>query len=173
MLLESKNSTINKNKEVIPAAMLYYTVTDPVVKGQKMTKEQLEELWDKELIMKGLVNYEDDICNKLDEDLKKPSYSSNVISVGTTKDGAFKKGSEVCSTETFQKLSEYVNKKMLEIGNRIRQGEIEKKPYKNEDKTGCTYCSYRGVCGFDVTLPGYCYEKVALSKEEAMNQIVM
>ena len=117
--------------------MLYYVVSDPVVQGQKMTKEQLEEKWDKELVMKGLVNYEDDICNKLDEDLKKASYSSNVISVGTNKDGSFKKGSEICSTETFQKLSDYVNEKMLEIGSRIREGEIEKKPYKNGEKTGC------------------------------------
>ena len=162
----------NKNKEVIPAAMLYYVVSDPVVQGQKMTKEQLEEKWDKELVMKGLVNYEDDICNKLDEDLKKASYSSNVISVGTNKDGSFKKGSEICSTETFQKLSDYVNEKMLEIGSRIREGEIEKKPYKNGEKTGCTYCPYRGVCGFDASVPGYCYDKIELSEEEAMSKIV-
>jgi ATP-dependent helicase/nuclease subunit B len=162
----------NKNKEVIPAAMLYYVVSDPVVQGQKLTKEQLEELWDKELVMKGLVNYEDDICDKLDEDLRKASYSSKVISVSTNKEGAFKKGSEICSTETFQKLSDYVNEKMLEIGGRIREGEIEKKPYKNGEKTGCTYCPYRGVCGFDVSVPGYCYEQIVLSEEEAMSKIV-
>lgn len=162
----------NKNKEVVPAAMLYYVVSDPVVQGQKMTKEQLDELWDKELVMKGLVNYEDDICNKLDEDLRKASYSSNVISVGTNKDGSFKRGSEICSTETFQKLSDYVNEKMLEIGSQIREGNIEKKPYKNGERTGCTYCPYRGVCGFDPGIPGYCYEKVELSEEEAMSKIV-
>ena len=162
----------NKNKEVIPAAMLYYVVSDPVVQGQKLTKEQLEELWDKELVMKGLVNYEDDICDKLDEDLRKASYSSKVISVSTNKEGAFKKGSEICSTETFRKLSDYVNEKMLEIGGRIREGEIEKKPYKNGEKTGCTYCPYRGVCGFDVSVPGYCYEQIVLSEEEAMSKIV-
>ena len=162
----------NKNKEIIPAAMLYYVVSDPMVEGAKMNKEQLEIALDKELVMKGLVNYEEDICNKLDEDLKKASYSSNVISVSTNKDGNFKKDSEICSTETFQKLSDYVNEKMLEIGSQIRDGEIEKKPYKNGEKTGCTYCPYRGVCGFDVSVPGYCYDKIELSEEEAMSKIV-
>lgn len=162
----------NKNKEIIPAAMLYYVVSDPMVEGVKMNKEQLEIALDKELVMKGLVNYEDDICNMLDEDLKKASYSSNVISVSTNKDGNFKKDSEICSTETFQKLSDYVNEKMLEIGSQIKDGEIEKKPYKNGEKTGCTYCPYRGVCGFDVSVPGYCYDKIELSEEEAMSKIV-
>ena len=162
----------NKNKEVIPAAMLYYVVSDPLVQGQNMTDEQLEAEWDKGLIMKGLVNYEDDICNKLDEDLENASYSSNIILVGRNKDGSFKRGSEVCSTETFQKLSLYVNEKMMEIGHRIKQGEIQKKPYKNGEKTGCTYCPYKGVCGFDANVPGYCYDKVVLSEEEAMSKIV-
>ena len=61
---------------------------------------------------------------------------------------------------------------MLEIGSQIRDGEIEKKPYKNGEKTGCTYCPYRGVCGFDVSVPGYCYDKIELSEEEAMSKIV-
>ena len=162
----------NKKKEVVPAAMLYYTVSDPVAKGQKMTKEQVDELVEKELVMRGLVNYEDDICIKLDEELSKASYSSNVVSVSRNKNGEFKSESEICSTQTFEKLSDYVNEKMVEIGKKIRQGEIEKKPFKKEEQTGCTYCSYRGICGFDVSLPGYNYEKIELSEKEAMDKIV-
>lgn len=162
----------NKNKKVIPAAMLYYVVSDPIVKGQEMPKEKLDELIEKELVMKGLVNYEDDICIKLDEGLKNASYSSNVISVSRNRNGEFKSDSEICSTENFEKLSDYVNEKMVEIGKRIRQGEIEKKPYKRADKTGCTYCPYRGVCGFDANLPGYHYENIVLSENDAMSKIV-
>jgi ATP-dependent helicase/nuclease subunit B len=65
-----------------------------------------------------------------------------------------------------------VNEKMVEIGKKSRQGEIEKKPFKKEEQTGCTYCSYRGICGFDVSLPGYNYEKIELSESEAMDKIV-
>ena len=87
--------------------MLYYTVSDPVAKGQKMTKEQVDELVEKELVMRGLVNYEDDICIKLDEELIKASYSSNVVSVSRNKNGEFKSESEICSTQTFEKLSDF------------------------------------------------------------------
>lgn len=162
----------HKNKQVVPAAMLYYAVSDPLVRGQKMTEEDLQALVQKELVMRGLVNYEDDICTLLDGELSKTSVSSDVISVSTDKNGAFKAGSEIASTEEFEKLSTFVNKKMQEIGTKIRQGEMDKKPYKKADMTGCTYCAYQGVCGFDTRLDGYKMNNITISAEEAMEKIM-
>lgn len=160
-----------KDKKVVPAAMLYYAVSDPVVKGQKLTGEELKEALEKELIMHGLVNYEDEICQKIDSDLMKGSVSSGVIAVSTDKNGSFKSNSEICSTEDFEKMSVFVNRKMQEIGERIKCGDIEKKPYKKADVTGCTYCAYRGVCGFDVRIDGYKMNDITMSKEEATERI--
>lgn len=160
------------DKEVIPAAMLYYAVSDPIVKGQNLTKEELETLVEKELVMRGLVNSDDDICVKLDEELKGASSSSGVIAVSRGKNGEYKAGSEICTTAEFQKLSQFMNEKMLEIGTKIRRGTLEKKPVKQNDRTGCTYCAYRGVCGFDAKMPGFNYENVTLSEEEAMRRIM-
>ena len=162
----------NRNKKVVPAAMLYYAVSDPVVKGQKLTEEELKALVEKELTMRGLVNYEDGICTLLDNDLTKASVSSDVIAVSTDKNGQFKAGSEICSTEEFEKMSTFVNRKMQEIGSRIRQGDMEKKPFKKAETTGCTYCPYQGVCGFDLRLPGYKLNPITLSSEEAMEKIM-
>ena len=61
---------------------------------------------------------------------------------------------------------------MLEIGTKIRRGTLEKKPVKQNDRTGCTYSAYRGVCGFDAKMPGFNYENVTLSEEEAMRRIM-
>ena len=162
----------HKDKQVVPAAMLYYAVSDPVVKGQNLSKEELETLVEKELTMRGLVNYEDNICTLLDENLKMASVSSDVISVSTDKNGEYKAGSEICSTNEFETLSHYVNKKMQEIGSRIRQGDVSKKPFKKADVTGCTYCAYRGVCGFDERVPGYMHENVVLSEDEVMERMM-
>lgn len=162
----------HKDKEVVPAAMLYYAVSDPVVKGQKLSDEELKALVEKELMMRGLVNYEDNICTLLDSDLAKASASSDVIAVSTDKNGAFKSSSEICSTEEFEKMSTFVNKKMQEIGSRIQQGDMEKKPYKKADTTGCTYCAYRGICGFDTHLSGYQMNRITLSADEAMEKIM-
>lgn len=161
-----------RDKQIVPAAMLYYTVKDPLVKGQQLSEEELMNLMDKELVMRGLVNYDEDICTLLDEDLSKASTSSKVISVATDKNGNYKSGSELCSTEEFEKLSTYVNKKIQEIGNKIWQGDIEKKPYKKADTTGCTYCAYKGVCGFDERLNGYEMRNITISEEKAMEEIM-
>ena len=108
----------------------------------------------------------------MDENLKMASVSSDVISVSTDKNGEYKAGSEICSTDEFEKLADFVNKKMQEIGGRIRQGDVAKKPFKKADVTGCTYCPYRGVCGFDERVPGYMHENVVLSEDEAMEKIM-
>lgn len=162
----------HKDKAVIPAAMLYYAVSDPLVKGNKISKNELMELIQKELTMRGLVNYEDDICTMLDENLKNISVSSDVINVSTDKNGEYKKGSEICSTEEFEKMSSFVNRKMQEIGEKIKQGDMEKKPYKKDGLTGCTYCPYHGICGFDVRVSGYEHNALSLSEDEAMERLM-
>ena len=162
----------HKNKAVVPAAMLYYAVSDPIVKGQKLTEEELKAMLQKELTMRGLVNYENDICTMLDSDLRQVSVSSDVIAVSTDKNGDFKSGSEICSTKEFEKMSSFVNRKMLEIGGKIRQGDMEKKPYKKGETTGCTYCPYQGICGFDLKIPGYEFNAISLSSSEAMENIM-
>ncbi len=162
----------NKNKQVVPAAMLYYAVSDPLVKGQKLTGDELNALVEKELVMRGLVNSEENICSLIDGNLSKVSVSSDVIAVATDKNGEFKSGSEIGTTDEFEKLSVFVNKKMREIGSRIRQGDMDKKPVRKTESTGCTYCMYRGICGFDGSIPGYKYENIVLSEEEAMKEIM-
>lgn len=162
----------HKDKAVIPAAMLYYAVSDPLVKGNKISENELMELIQKELTMRGLVNYDDDICTMLDENLKNISVSSDVINVSTDKNGEFKKGSEICSTEEFEKMSSFVNRKMQEIGEKIKQGDMEKKPYKKDGLTGCTYCPYHGICGFDVRVSGYEHNALSLSEDEAMERLM-
>ena len=162
----------HKDKKVVPAAMLYYTVSDPLVKRQKLTDEEVGVLVEKELTMRGLVNYDEDICSMIDENLSKASVTSDVISVATDKNGAFKSNSEICSTEEFEKLSDFVNEKMQEIGRNIRQGDMQKQPFKKADSTGCTYCSYRGICGFDTGLGGYEYKNLTLTEEEVMEKIM-
>ena len=43
------------------------------------------------------------------------------------------------------------------------------KPYRNGQETGCDYCGYRNICGFDTRLNGYEYRKIRkMSLEEAI-----
>ena len=38
--------------------------------------------------------------------------------------------------------------------------------------TGCTYCAYQGVCGFDTRLDGYKMNNITISAEETMEKIM-
>ena len=53
-----------------------------------------------------------------------------------------------------------MNQKITETGKAIFAGDVSIEPYKQGNKSGCEYCPYRMVCGFDVRLPGYAYRKL-------------
>ena len=53
-----------------------------------------------------------------------------------------------------EKLSNYVNHKLREIGQEILDGNIALNPYERGEETACDYCPYSRVCGFDAGIPG-------------------
>ena len=56
--------------------------------------------------------------------------------------------------------------KMEQIGNEIMNGHIRVNPYKMGEQTGCDYCAYKGICGFDDKMPGYQYREIENYKDE-------
>lgn len=63
-------------------------------------------------------------------------------------------------------LSNFVNHKIRDIGQKIFDGDIETNPYQLGDKTGCDYCPYAGVCGFETDMPGREYHKLENIKDK-------
>ena len=157
-------------KEIIPAAMLYYHIEDPTVDtAEELTPEELDEKILTALKTKGLVNSDPGIVTLLDKEMEK---TSSVIPVTRNKDGSFSKGSSVMSREQFQIISDYAGKKILEIGREMMEGCISVNPYERGDEEACTYCSYKKVCGFDQTIPGYRKRKLEeMDTEEALEQM--
>ena len=68
--------------------------------------------------------------------------------------------------EEFKILSGYVNHKIQQIGRKIFQGEISAEPYQLGDSTGCDYCPYHGICGFDAGRSGQDYRKLEHIKDD-------
>ena len=46
------------------------------------------------------------------------------------------------------------------IRDRIYAGEVQANPYELNGSTGCDYCAYRDICGFDPRLDGYAYRSL-------------
>ena len=41
-------------------------------------------------------------------------------------------------------------------------------PYQMEKREACTYCPYKGVCGFDQRIPGYGYRRLQKLEEREL-----
>ena len=63
-------------------------------------------------------------------------------------------------------------KKKLRMKRQIYAGEVQANPYELNGSTGCDYCAYRDICGFDPRLDGYAYRSLEkYSKEEVIRRM--
>lgn len=158
----------HQEKEVVPAGIFYYRMRDPIVDKEKDDRI-LEEKLLRELKLDGLVNADETVIRHLERNL---TGSSSLIPVGRNKDGSLSKNSKVLSPEEFDLFLEYTKEKEAELKVQMAQGDAAAAPYELGGSTGCDYCAYRSICGFDARLDGYEYRKLEkYSREEVMEQI--
>lgn len=161
----------NPDSDVLPAAMLYYHVNDPMTETEKGNPDlqEIENAILDELKMTGMVSDSDEVIQLLDKDFEA---KSNIIPVAKKKDGSFTQASSVLSEKDFDTISDYVNHKIKELGTDILDGKIGINPYEQGTNHACTYCAYKGVCGFDRKLgSGLVRHLDELNQEEAMERI--
>ena len=150
MEMESRK---HPDKEIVPAALLYYHIDDPTIETPvELTDEQINEQILAELRMNGVVNSDPEVVERLDRYMQDKSV---VIPVEKKKDGSFSARSGVLSREEMQLISSYVDAKIRSIGREILDGKIAANPYEKGNEEACTYCAYKKVCGFDGSIPGY------------------
>ena len=152
-------------KQVVPAGIFYYQIKDPVV-DKVNDAEKVERAILKELRPDGVVNASKNVIDLMEQ----PSdgvYTS--IPVSFNKDGSLSKRSQVLTEEEFKLIAEFAKYQAKETGKKILQGNIDVAPYELGEHTGCDYCPYHAVCGFETQIPGYEYKSLKkLDKEGAM-----
>ena len=150
MEMESRK---HPDKEIVPAALLYYHIDDPTIETPvELTDEQINEQILAKLRMNGVVNSDPEVVERLDRYMQDKSV---VIPVEKKKDGSFSARSGVLSREEMQLISSYVDAKIRSIGREILDGKIAANPYEKGNEEACTYCAYKKVSGFDGSIPGY------------------
>lgn len=128
-------------KEVFPAGMFYYHIDDPVIEAKgNPTEEEIKKQVLEQLKLKGV---------GLEE-----------------QDESVSKKSQKADREELALLSEFVNTRIRSIGEKICHGDIQVNPYRMQDRTGCDYCPYHSICGFDGKLPGYGYRRLSGEKDK-------
>lgn len=158
------------DKEIVPAAMLYYHIADPMVEdGADLTPEQINTKLLQELKMTGIVNESDEAVRLLDGEF---ADKSDILPLERKKDGSFSAYSSVIKGEDMQTVSNYVNYKIRQLGNDILRGTISVNPYEQGGNQACAYCAYKSVCGYDTRIDGYQTRNLPkLRQDEAMECI--
>lgn len=146
-----------KGKDTEPAGIFYYHITDPMVDadGQE-SEEEIRRSILEQLKVGGLVNEDPEIYGAMDTDF---TGTSSVIPVALKADGSLKAASKTASAYEFGLMSDYVRKKIEHVGKEIFAGNVSVKPYLLGDRSGCDYCPYHTICGFDVRMPGFSYQQ--------------
>lgn len=129
------------DQEVLPAGMFYYHIDDPVIETREPLSEQ-------------------ELAQKVFEQLKLNGVGLNLG------DESVSKRSQPASANELQLLSDFTRTKIKRIGRRIFDGETTVSPYRMKNESGCDYCPYHGVCGFDLKVPGFGYRRLTEPKEK-------
>lgn len=146
------------DREVIPAGVFYYRLNDPLVEKKVVGEE--EEIWQKvlkELKVDGVMNLKDETLEHLDHC---QTGESAVIPVKYNKNGSLSKNSKVASEQEFEVMMRHALGKVLKVHRKILSGEVAAFPYRRKQESGCDYCAYRHICGFDQKIPGYKYRDI-------------
>lgn len=146
-----------KGKDTEPAGIFYYHITDPMVDSDGgESEEEIRRSILEQLKVGGLVNEDPKIYGAMDTDF---TGTSSVIPVALKADGSLKAASKTASAYEFGLMSDYVRKKIEHVGKEIFAGNVSVKPYLLGDRSGCDYCPYHTICGFDVRMPGFSYQQ--------------
>lgn len=141
------------DKEIVPAALLYYHVSDPLISAEgEVSAEDVNREILKELRTTGIVNQDEKVISLLDKNFTDKSV---VVPVERKKDGSFSVRSSIIDKEDYETVSRFVSHKIRQFGREILDGTIAVNPCEQGGRQSCTYCAYKGVCDFEEKTEGY------------------
>ena len=132
--------------ELLPSGAYYFKVKEPLIAADALLDEDdLDKKLKGELKLKGIRNPDDNISASGDNSRRQEL---------------------LADTNRMKLLTDKARDKAAELGEDILSGRIEAVPYRKGNETGCDWCAFRSVCGFDPKLPGYRFQKAAYQKPE-------
>ena len=170
------DSPADAQQEIVPSAMLYYRMSDPVIrrtaadidltrqeeKGSGSNEEGLFRRQETEEIHgqlrpTGLVYEDEESIDHLDRSF---SGRSDVIPVTRKKAGGYTAASRLIDRVKYAELAGKAREAVCSLAEQILDGDISASPAILDAKsTACDYCPYKEACGFDPRIPGYSFRK--------------
>lgn len=102
-----------------------------------------------------------------------PELGNQIIDMAYTKSGAPNANAITATAEEFVAIRQFIINQVAALGKQILEGKVSITPYKLGTKTGCDYCNFHGICGFDETLPNNNYDTLQkISKSDAKDNMI-
>ena len=158
-----------KIEDLIPAGILYFNLLEQIINSnKKLTEEEIENKIKNNFKMKGLILADVKVAKMHDINLE--SGNSEIIPAYIDKTGNLSpKKSSIVTEKQFNELQDYINLTIKEIAKEIFNGNIELKPYYQNKRIFCDYCSYKKMCGFN---SGICKKKYKYINKYSKNEIL-
>ncbi|QSF43922.1 helicase-exonuclease AddAB subunit AddB [Paenibacillus tianjinensis] len=154
-------------RAALPAGTLYFHVHDPLLSSPNgLNREQAEQELLKRFKMKGLLTADREVVSLMDTTLDKGH--SSIVPVALKSDGSFYSSASVATPEQWGHLLSAVRTNITEIGTRITEGDVAIQPYRIQQETACTFCSFRPVCQFDEAVEGNGYNNLGKPGKDAI-----
>ena len=137
ILCDNSRRYLQDKGDLRPAGVLYHPLSDLVVERGQSDSDRLRRMR-----MSGLVLDDPAVVLAMEAE-----GDSHFIPAKLNKEG--KPTGNVVTLEQFRILRRVVEDLMMQMGERLLQGDIAALPLKKGESIPCRYCDYRAVCGRD------------------------
>ena len=151
ILCDNSRRYLQEQGELRPGGVLYHPLSDLVVERGKSDSDRLRRMR-----MSGLVLDDPAVVLAMEAE-----GASHFIPAKLTKEG--QPSGNVVTLDQFRLLRRVVEDLMVQMGERLLQGDIAALPLKKGESVPCRFCDYRAVCGRDPENPVKELEKKAMS----------
>ncbi len=141
-IIENKK-VVSKDKEVIPAALNYFTLTGNLKKLDEYEQDEVKikrEIM-KTLKLKGIYISDLKVIEAMDRNYKDTGKS--FIDINSRN---ISNEDKVIDKEKFEEECKKIKQILKDIGNELTEGNVRISPKKQNGKMPCEYCEYAGVC---------------------------
>ena len=165
--LEKKH---HPKKEIVPTGVYYYNIKNPVIEVEGNNVTDLDNQILKELKMNGISNEEVQCLDLIEKEHNKRS--AIIKGLAREESGEAKQSSMVASTAQIQGLCSFTRNRATQLGKEMINGSIKINPYEYKQENACTYCEFAPICGFDESIRGFSYRRLATMEKEDMWSIM-
>lgn len=145
------------DKSLKPAGVFYFNIPEPRVNTTGVSPEvvdaKVKDAIADSYTMNGVVIDDKSVVESITGSLS--TKNSKIISAHTNKDNELT-GKSVVEKEDFEAITSSVSDLIDQLCADMIDGDIKANPKKSKtkdmngnEKTACTYCQYKGICGYD------------------------